>query len=67
MEEQKSQWPELVGMDVDRAVEQIKLDNNNVNVIKVPSGSMVTMDYRMDRVRVYYNDSNIVEITPNIG
>ena len=61
-------WPELEGRNVDEAVEEIRQANSNLNVVKLPKGSMVTKDLRMDRVRVFYNtETNLVEGTPYTG
>lgn len=64
----KSSWPELVGRNVDEAIEVIKQENSQLNVIKVKSGSPVTRDFRLDRVRVFYNEiDNTVCVAPNCG
>ena len=68
MESDKTSWPELEGMDVDQAVQLIKEENTDLTVHKIEEGSMVTADYRTDRVRVFYNvDTNTVAGTPRIG
>jgi len=33
----------------------------------VPEGSMVTMDFRFDRVRVFVNEQGVVTKTPRTG
>jgi len=64
----KSIWPELLGKNVENAVNLIKTENSYLEVIKVQKGSMVTMDYRLDRVRVFYDvESNLVVEIPRIG
>ncbi len=66
--DKKISWPELVGANVDVAVETITKENPQVNVQKVPSDRMVTCDYRLDRVRVFYDaDTNVVSRVPKIG
>jgi hypothetical protein len=62
----KDQWPELVGKPVDEAVAAIKKDSPGLNVISVPQGGMVTMDYRLDRVRVFHKDG-AVSGAPRLG
>jgi len=52
MEEHKTHWPELMGVDGPVAVETIKKENPNLNVIQMNSNQPMTRDYRMDRVRV---------------
>lgn len=37
------------------------------NVVIIPDGSMVTMDFRMDRVRVFVDKDGIVVRTPRTG
>ncbi len=54
----KSSWPELVNTDVDQAINVIKQQRPQLNVIKVKHDSMVTMDIRNDRVRVYHDENN---------
>lgn len=68
MQEDKSNWPELEGTDSDKAVATILLENGSLDVQKVDYDSMVTFDYREDRVRVFYNPlNNLVSTTPTIG
>jgi hypothetical protein len=60
-------WPELVGMpgeDVKLYLEDL---DPLLRVYLVPLGSLVTMDYREDRVWVYVNEDGIVMATPKIG
>ena len=65
---QQFSWPDLVNTNVDAAVALISSQNPGLLVQKVPQGSMVTMDFREDRVRVYYDtDTNQVTRPPNIG
>lgn len=37
------------------------------NVVIVPDGAAITMDYRTDRVRVFVNKKGVVIRTPLIG
>ena len=68
MKDQRKRWPELEGVNVDLAVRTIRRGNPRLNVMKVPSGSAVTMDYRLDRVRVMYDrNTNLVRGVPTIG
>ena len=64
----KKAWPELVGKDGNLAQETIQ--GENPSIIKaqiVPKDSIMTMDYRTDRVRIFVNDDNTVASTPRIG
>ncbi|KAF3456854.1 hypothetical protein FNV43_RR01508 [Rhamnella rubrinervis] len=64
----KSSWPELVGTNGEAAVDIIKSENPNVNsAVTVKVGSMVTMDFRCDRVRVWVDDAGFVKLEPKIG
>eukprot|EP00939_MAST-03C_sp_MAST-3C-sp1_P003294 g3294.t1 len=65
----KGMWPELKDSDVDTAVQVIKSQRPDLRtVVKLPEGSMVTKDYRLDRVRVYYDTStNKVTKAPMAG
>jgi len=68
MNQEKTSWPELEGKNVDEAAEIIKYENPELNVQKVPEGSFITYDYRIDRVRLFYNtETNVVAVTPNCG
>ena len=60
-------WPSLVGATVARATVLIEASNPTVRVIPVEEGSPVTKDYRLDRVRVFYDASNIVATAPRVG
>jgi hypothetical protein len=63
----QSEWPSATGRAVDEVVEEIKAaSGSTLTVVKVPEGSMVTMDYNIKRVRVYYKDGVVVG-TPKIG
>eukprot|EP00698_Gefionella_okellyi_P018784 TRINITY_DN5674_c0_g2_i4.p1 TRINITY_DN5674_c0_g2~~TRINITY_DN5674_c0_g2_i4.p1 ORF type:complete len:279 (-),score=76.46 TRINITY_DN5674_c0_g2_i4:227-1063(-) len=63
----KQTWPELVGKSFDVARKQILSDFPDAAVFKVAEGSMVTMDFRLDRVRVTVNSDDIVLKTPRVG
>ena len=63
----QSEWPKAAGRAIEDVVEEIKSENANLNVVKVEEGSMVTMDFREDRVRVFYNKEGMVVGTPRIG
>jgi len=65
------QWPELdlvgyTGEDAKFAILAATKDEE-MNVFIVPEDSMVTMDYRTDRVRVFVNDEGKVVRQPKIG
>jgi succinyl-CoA synthetase beta subunit len=49
----KTSWPELVGKSVEEAKKVILKDKPEAKIIVVLAGSIVTMDYRTDRVRLF--------------
>ena len=64
----KGEWPELVGMDGEAAVETIKAERPDLaQVMTFEEGGMVTMDWREDRVRVFVNGTGQVSIPPACG
>ena len=63
----KSWWPELLGTKGDVAVEIMVRENPRVTAIILPEGSVVTPDFRCDRVRVFVNNQDIVNRMPKIG
>jgi hypothetical protein len=50
----KSKWPELKNKEIEEGIAIIKRERPDLKVSQVPQGAMVTMDMRMDRVRVYH-------------
>ncbi len=64
---EKTNWPELVGTDGETASATIKQENPNVNTQIMPEGSMCTMDYCTDRVRIFVDSSNNVVRPPHVG
>lgn len=66
MEQVRRAWPELAGRGVEDAVETIKRERPDVDVIVVPHNAMVTMDYREKRVRIYERDG-VVAKEPRVG
>jgi hypothetical protein len=63
----KSSWPELVGLSGDAAKTRLEQERPGMEVQVVPDGSMVTMDYREDRVRIYTDGQGQVVKAPRIG
>lgn len=62
--EKKTSWPEVLGLPAKEAKEIILKDMPDAHVAVVPVGSMVTMDFRTDRVRIFVDT---VAQTPTIG
>ena len=65
----KTEWPELVGKPGEEAKKIIEEEKGDeVRRIQViPNGHMVTMDFRMDRVRVFEDGAGNVTNPPRIG
>ncbi|RHN80084.1 putative proteinase inhibitor I13, potato inhibitor I [Medicago truncatula] len=63
----KNEWPEVVGMDGDEAVEKIERENHRVNAIVVPEGSLVPMNFKCTRVWVWVDKEGKVFRVPKIG
>lgn len=63
----KTEWPELVGKDANEANELLEKETS-LNIFLVPTGSVMTMDYRTNRVRVSFDPAtNKVVKTPRVG
>ncbi|MFE9566789.1 serine protease inhibitor [Streptomyces sp. NPDC006487] len=56
----KSVWPELTGKPAEEAREQIGAEFPEIVVHVVPEGSMVTMDFNEQRVRLFVKDGKVV-------
>ena len=64
---EKSEWQELVGKDATQAKELLEKETS-LNVFLVPIGSVVTMDFRTNRIRVSFDPAtNKVVKAPRIG
>ncbi|KNA20992.1 hypothetical protein SOVF_047430 [Spinacia oleracea] len=63
----KNAWPELVGRDGHETARIIESENPDVQATVLPVGSMVTLDFRCDRVRVWVDSYNNVNAIPRIG
>jgi hypothetical protein len=60
-------WPECVGKSGDDCASLIQSNAPDANVQIVPWDSMVTMDFRTDRVRVWTNEAGVVDKIPSRG
>lgn len=63
----KKEWPELVGENGQEAANIVESENPNVEAFVVLQGSIVTADFRCDRVRVWVNTNGVVYRSPRIG
>ncbi|CAF4086299.1 unnamed protein product [Rotaria socialis] len=59
-------WPDLVGKDGNEVVEKIKQETGFTQVHIVKPGSMLTMDYRTDRIRVLVDEQGKVQYPPTM-
>jgi hypothetical protein len=62
-------WPECKGRDGDVCCQLIEGYANDIlgNCAVIPENSMVTEDFRTDRVRVFVDVDNLVTGIPNRG
>ena len=61
-------WPHLVGKDGEAAKAAVQQDNPSITSVHVlKAGSMVTQDFRHDRVRIYVDATNKVLQPPAVG
>ena len=65
--EPKNSWPELEGKAGEEVAVAIRQADPSLQVLVVPQGSMVTMDYRLDRVRVFVGQDGKVVGSPSRG
>ena len=57
-----------MGSDGALAAEKIKADRPDLKIVNtLPEGSIVTMDHRLDRVRVYVSEAGVVTAHPRVG
>jgi hypothetical protein len=63
----KTEWPELKGKSGEEAKAAILAEFPDLKVHLVPKGAMVTMDMRMDRVRLFVSKDGTVVATPKVG
>ncbi|OIT07210.1 hypothetical protein A4A49_24925 [Nicotiana attenuata] len=61
----KSSWPELIGADVNKAVNIIKKENPNLHVVLLKMGQSIPVPEDCTRVLVFYdNVTNKVGLVP---
>ena len=65
--DERSHWPHLVGRTVSEVTKTIKEERPELHVVEVPQNSMVTMDMRFDRVRIFSDVYGNVVKPPRIG
>lgn len=60
-------WSKFVGKNPKRAAKRIKKQKPGFKVEVIPFGSMVTEDYRLDRIRIFVGEDGKVSRTPVVG
>lgn len=64
---EKSEWPELVGANAEESKAQLAAETG-CKVYLVETGSVITMDYRTDRIRIWYDkDTGNIVRAPKVG
>uniref|UniRef100_A0A452XM47 Subtilisin-chymotrypsin inhibitor WSCI n=2 Tax=Aegilops tauschii TaxID=37682 RepID=A0A452XM47_AEGTS len=58
---QKTEWPELVGKKV------ILQDKSEARIVVLPMGTIVTMEYRIDRVHLFVDSLDKIAQVPRVG
>ncbi|MEW5302927.1 MAG: hypothetical protein WDW38_003966 [Sanguina aurantia] len=56
LDPKSSSWPQLVGMLGTDAGEALARALPGADVVLIPEGAAVTMDYRLNRVRIFVTD-----------
>ena len=64
---QKTEWPELVGKSVEEAKKVILQDKPDAWIVVLPVGIIVTMEYRIYRVRLFVDRLNTIAQVPRVG
>jgi hypothetical protein len=63
----RTEWPELVGVEKEAARGALAAARPDLTVLLVPSGGIVTMDWRENRVRVFFGEDGKVARAPRVG
>ena len=56
-----------IGSDVTAMVAMVKAAHPSMQVVAVPEGSMMTMDFNTSRIRIFHDADMKVTRKPNIG
>lgn len=60
-------WPACIGMTGEDCVSYIESNTEDLTIVVIPDGSLVTQDFRTDRVRVWVDKDDIVFAAPSKG
>jgi hypothetical protein len=61
---EKTSWPEVVGLSVEKAKKTILKDKPDADIIVLPVGTPVPKDFQPNRVRIFVDT---VAETPHVG
>ena len=67
MASKQGPWPACVGMAGEDCVSYIESNTEGLTIEIIAEGSVVTQDFRTDRVRVWVDADNIVFTAPSKG
>jgi hypothetical protein len=69
MASQQGPWPKCLGMTGQECATYVvsSTTRDSLDVMIVVDGTIVTSDFRKDRVRIFVNEEGIVEIVPGRG
>jgi len=67
MADEDKSWPECVGKTGEEAKAIISQERPDLELHILPENSMVTMDYRLDRCRIFVDANNKVVGAPRLG
>lgn len=67
MHQKQGPWPECKGMEGEECCELIHGFDKEIECNVLAEDSMVTLDFRPDRVRVFVNEEKVVVRTPGRG
>mmetsp|Transcript_106040 Transcript_106040/g.306710 ORF Transcript_106040/g.306710 Transcript_106040/m.306710 type:complete len:115 (-) Transcript_106040:35-379(-) len=67
MASKEGPWPKCVGMTGEECVSYIDENTEGLTIVIVPEGSVVTEDFRTDRVRVFVDADDVVSSIPSRG
>lgn len=63
----RTEFPEVIGMTGDAAKATLETEFPTMNIQVLPYGSMATMDFREDRIRIKLDENGVVSKAPRIG
>ncbi|KAL0922393.1 hypothetical protein M5K25_006376 [Dendrobium thyrsiflorum] len=63
----RCEWPELLGLTGEEAKKRIKEENPALDLHVVGPDSLVNLDFRSDRVRIWVDYEGKVMLPPSIG